>query len=116
MENLMRPRIVRLPDGGEVIIKNVAPDKADEIKAYLLNTPTTSESGEATDSQDSSAKAASYTHKALGVVNNNGKLSVVVLNFDPVEGVGVVESTKEALDKYDSTMTFKKLAVEFDFV
>lgn len=111
----MRPRIVRLPEGGEVVIKNVDPAKADQIKAFLLG-----QSDEALPAQEKvqepqPVKSAEYTHKALAIINGP-KTKLVTIKFDPVSGVGVVESTQEAMDKYDATLMFKKLAVELDFV
>lgn len=106
----MRPRIVRLPDGGEVTIKNVDPAKADAIKAFLLGA--TAE----TQPEPAPVNTGEYTNKAISVTKENGKFKVVTLKFDPVAGVGVVESTQESFDKYDAIMQFKKLAVELDFV
>lgn len=88
-----RPRIVRPPNGGEVILKNLTPADADIITAKILDKPLP-------DAPPPPPKV--YTHKAVSTRHNLDTLKweLVVVHYNPETGeAGNIEVVTSNLNK-----------------
>lgn len=101
---MARPRVIRPPCGGEVIIKNVPANEADIITAKILDKPLP-------DAPPPPAKV--YTHKALGTRHNLDTLKweLIVVHYNPETGeAGNIEVVLSHLNNRVIFEQFKVLA------
>ena len=94
---MARPRTVRTPDGGEVIMKNVSPELADRIKE-LVTGKVREVVSSAVEEVEPSAKASEYKSRAIGTCVTEGVYATVILGFD----VDTNEAEILSVDKLNS--------------
>lgn len=110
---MARPRMVKTKDGGEVTLKNVAPEVADKVKALLQG----EESSEPR--QEEKKNMSELTNVALGTFRDasDKRWKVAILKYDPATGSATIEKIIVAGDeKGNATERFRILAVENDIV
>jgi hypothetical protein len=105
---MARPRILRTKDGGEISLKNCAPETYDKVKAVLDGeTPATPAASAAT------AVNGDLTHTAFGTAKVGGQWAVAILKYNPETNEAVVERLERGgEEKHITIANFKALVVQ----
>jgi hypothetical protein len=118
---MARPRIVRLPGGGEVVMKNVPAEEAERIKAYLLGkeAPAIPTSSTEEEVEEQPEELAVLNHVALGTYRDNDTRmwNVAVVSFNPYTKQAQVKDTHECGEyKEYAEERFKILSVNLEII
>lgn len=109
---MARPRVVHLPDGGEVLIKNASPEEAQRIKDLILGAKT--DSVEEVD-EVGETDTSNLNSLALGICRVGGQWAVAEVKFNVDTKEAAVDSL-HVMGQYESRQAaearFKILAVD----
>lgn len=116
---MARPRVVRTADGAEVVMRNLAPEMADKVKALLSGEDSADESMETVAAPVSSVDVSTLRNTAIGTfldgTDLKWKLAVVKFNGSTKEA-SVEQIITAGLEKTEASEKFKIQAVSMGLV
>lgn len=108
---MARPRVIKHPAGGEIILKNVSADEANRIKSLIAgNSP-------AALPEPEESKSTNLDKPAISLYKDGDNLwRVVILKFDSSSGDATVDEVRIFKSQMEAIETFARLADRFEFV
>jgi hypothetical protein len=114
---MARPRVLKLPNGVEILVKNGTPELMEQLKRALEPTEEKPTLPTPAAPQPVAAKATLLAANAVGISEYNGEYFVDKIQYDPVLGQAVVVSHVSAgYDRGYAGERFKITAAESDLV
>lgn len=105
---MARPRVIKRPSGGEIILKNLSASEADFITSLITQENKAVSAEVAPDNLDK---------PAIGIYKDAENLwRVVILKFDSSNGNATVDEVQIFHSQIEAMETFARLADRFEFV
>jgi hypothetical protein len=116
-EKMARPRVIKLPNGGELIIKNGTPELVEQLKAVVLGQPAPVAAVPQETPQPIVARATVLSFNAVGISDFGGEFFVDKIQYDPIMGQATIVSHVSAgYDRGYAGERFKITVAESDLV
>jgi hypothetical protein len=113
---MARPKTIKLPGGGEIILKNVDAALVKSLEETIAGASAPDRSNTIVSLAAVEAEEPNYIGKAVGTYHKKNKWAVVVLEFDPNTHQSRITDTLACEDKSECIERFKITVVENELI